>query len=137
MEINVDDTECCLRSGNSGLHRRGCVQVEVDPFAIGYTSLGSVTDAVKAIDVNGVAASLITSKTEPMESPVPSTLLQSAKPWVFPPTLFLRAQRGRAADSCRRGLLTAIDGAEAYTASGMSGTLTLSVYLCRACHRKR
>ena len=33
-------------------------KVEVDPYAIGYTSLGSVTDAVKAIDVDGVAASI-------------------------------------------------------------------------------
>lgn len=102
-------------------------KVEVDPFAIGYTSLGSVNDQVKALKVDGSEATeenvkagtyqisrnlLIATNGEPTD--VAADFIQ-----------FIQSAQGQqiVADT---GFIKANESTEEYTASGVSGKITMS-----------
>ena len=104
-------------------------KVEVDRFAIGYTSLGSVTSKVKALSIDGVA---------PNEANVKNGSYKIARPFVLAEKSnagqtiaadfkrFVVSKEGQEIVS-KAGYITVDAGAPAYTApSGLSGKLTLS-----------
>lgn len=102
-------------------------KVEVDEFAIGYTSLGSVTDAVKAVSVDGVEATIDNVKSGDYKISRPFMLATNdqatdlAKDFLA----YVTSQQGQAVVT-EEGYITAVDDAAEYTASGLSGKLTLS-----------
>lgn len=102
-------------------------KVEVDPFAIGYTSLGSVNDQVKALKVDGSEATeenvkagtyqisrnlLIATNGEPTD--VAADFIQ-----------FIQSAQGQQIVS-DTGFIKANESTEEYTASGVSGKITMS-----------
>lgn len=115
-------------------------KVEVDPLAIGYTSLGAVIDTVKALPLNGV---------EPTVENVKNGTYSLARPFVLATQTgaedeltadfinYVMSTDGQAIVA-ERGYVTATDdtattadGSEAvaateYAASGLSGKITLS-----------
>ena len=102
-------------------------KVEVDRFAIGYTSLGSVTNKVKALRIDGVA---------PNEANVKNGSYKIARPFVLAVKTgssnqiandFLRfasSKSGQAVVS-RGGYIT-VDAADDYTPARLNGKITLS-----------
>jgi phosphate transport system substrate-binding protein len=104
-------------------------RVEVDRFAIGYTSLGSVTNRVKAVSINGVA---------PTEANVQNGSYNVARPFILAPRAdvnnplvadflrFVMSPGGQAIVS-RSGLIVSPDAvAEDYSPRGLNGKITLS-----------
>ncbi|MCL2182649.1 MAG: substrate-binding domain-containing protein [Chitinispirillia bacterium] len=102
-------------------------KVEVDKFAIGYTSLGSVTSKVKALTIDGVV---------PNEENVKNGSYKIARPFVLAVKIgsgnqlakdflkFVSSQSGQAVVS-KAGYIT-VDAAADYTPAKLSGKLTLS-----------
>lgn len=102
-------------------------KVEVDEFAIGYTSLGSVTDAVKAIGVDGVAATVENVKNGSYKIARPFVLATNseasdlAKDFIA----FVTSKQGQTVVA-DKGFITSVDDGAEYASSGLSGKLTLS-----------
>jgi phosphate transport system substrate-binding protein len=102
-------------------------KVEVDRNAIGYTSLGSVTDKVKALSIDGVTPTeenvkngsyavsrpFVLAKKTAVENPVAVDFMN-----------FVKSVEGQAVVA-RSGYIT-IDNVPSYTAGNVSGRLTLS-----------
>ena len=115
-------------------------KVEVDEQAIGYTSLGAVNDKVKALPVDGVEATVenVKSGSYALARPfVLATQTGADDPLAADFIAYVLSTQGQAIVA-ERGYVTATDdtattadGSEAaaateYTASGLSGKLTLS-----------
>ncbi|WP_313344240.1 substrate-binding domain-containing protein [Sedimentibacter sp.] len=101
--------------------------VEQDKYGIGYISLGSVSERIKAISVSGA---------EPTIENVKSGVYSVARP-------FLLVTKGTESDLVKdflsftesvegqkivndRSFISAVDGPEEYTSSGMSGTIKMA-----------
>lgn len=115
-------------------------KVEVDAQAIGYTSLGAVTDSVKALPVDGVEATVENVKNGSYALARPFVLATQTGVEDELATDFIKyvmSTQGQAIVA-ERGYVTATDdtattadGSEAvaateYTASGLTGKITLS-----------
>lgn len=115
-------------------------KVEVDPQAVGYTSLGAINDKVKALPVDGVDATVenVKNGTYSLARPfVLATQTGSDDPLAADFLKYALSTEGQAIVA-ERGYVTATDdtattadGSEAaaateYTASGLSGKITLS-----------
>lgn len=102
-------------------------KVEVDPYAIGYTSLGSVNDSIKAVAVDGVAATADNIKNGSYSIARPFVLATTAEasPLAQDFLSFMTSKQGQAlvAD---KGYIAENDAAEEYAASGLTGKITLS-----------
>ncbi|MCX7714669.1 MAG: substrate-binding domain-containing protein [Clostridia bacterium] len=101
-------------------------KVEVDKYAIGYTSLGSVTDKVKALTVDGIEATAATVKSGQYKISRPFVLATKgdgnalSKDFIS----FVTSNQGQKAVE-EKGFIK-LDGAKDYTSAGLSGKLTLS-----------
>ena len=104
-------------------------KVEVDRFAIGYTSLGSVTPRVKAISIDGIAATEANVQDGSYTVSRPFVLAKmsnSANALAADFLKFVISPDGQAIVT-RSGLILSPDAAaEAYAPGGLTGTLTLS-----------
>lgn len=115
-------------------------KVEVDAQAIGYTSLGAVTDSVKALPVDGVEATVENVKNGSYALARPFVLATQTgveDELVADFIKYVMSTQGQAIVA-ERGYVTATDdtattadGSEAvaateYTASGLTGKITLS-----------
>jgi len=102
-------------------------KVEVDRRAIGYTSLGSVTNKVKALSIDGVAATTDNVKKGTYKVSRPFVLASekgASNPVADDFIKFVMSTQGQEIVT-KRGYVTS-GNAAAYTASGLSGRLTLS-----------
>lgn len=93
-----------------------------DPSAIGYISLGSLNDTVKAIEIDGVAPSADAVKdgsykvARPFNVVTGSEVSEVAQDFLN----FIMSAEGQAVIS-EEGYVTVDDAAKSYTASGLSG----------------
>lgn len=95
--------------------------------AIGYVSLGSLSDEVKAVSVDGVVASTDTVKdgTYKLQRPFKVAYIESSISDVAQDFLnFIVSQEGEAIIA-EEGYI-GVDATESYTASNLSGTVTLA-----------
>ena len=102
-------------------------KVEVDKRAIGYTSLGSITNKVKALSIDGVAATLdnIKNKSYKVSRPFVLAMEKSvSNPVAADFIKYVMSKEGQEIVA-KRGYVTS-GGTESYAASGKSGKLTLS-----------
>jgi phosphate transport system substrate-binding protein len=102
-------------------------KVEVDKNAIGYTSIGAITPKVKALSVDGVAASEDNVKkgTYKISRPfVVATRTGASLPLVADFVGFIASKSGQAVVA-KAGYIP-IDGAPDYKPAGLSGKITLS-----------
>ena len=101
-------------------------KVEVDKYAIGYTSLGAVTDAVKAIKVDNIAATAENVKngtykiSRPFVLAVPNNASDTAKDFIK----YVTSADAQKTVS-EKGYIP-LDTTENYQVSGATGKLTLS-----------
>lgn len=101
-------------------------KVEVDECAIGYTSLGSVNEYVKAVSVDGVEATAENVKngsykiSRPFVFAVTGNASDVAKDFIK----FVTSKEGQAIVE-EKGYIS-VGSAESYVASGISGKVTLS-----------
>ena len=103
-------------------------KAEVDADAIGYTSLGSVTDKVKALSIDGVEAKEenVKNGTYKISRPfVVATRQNSSLPIADDFISFLVSTNGQAVVG-KGGYITIDVATSEYTAKGLSGKLTLS-----------
>ncbi len=103
-------------------------KVEVDAFAIGYTSLGSVTDKVKALTVDGVEATAENVKagtykiSRPFVLALPKTSENAlAKDFL----VYVNSKQGQEI-VVAGGYIESVENAPEYTAAALSGKLTFS-----------
>ncbi|MCL2689123.1 MAG: substrate-binding domain-containing protein [Chitinispirillia bacterium] len=102
-------------------------KVEVDRRAIGYTSLGSVTPRVKALSINGVVPNVANVKNGTYTTSRPFVIAMEkgvSNPIAQDFAKFIMSKSGQEIVG-RVGYVT-MDTKESYTASGLSGRLTLS-----------
>ena len=99
--------------------------VEGNEYAIGYVSLGSLSDKVKALNIGGVAPSSATVKdgSYPIQRPFLVCVNNEKKDdeLVQDFISFILSAEGQAIAATK--WITAVDNAEAYTPGGLSGTL--------------
>ena len=103
-------------------------KVEVDAFAIGYTSLGSVTDKVKALVVDGIEATVENVKAGAYKISRPFVLalpLTSENALAKDFLAFTTSKQGQEI-IVAGGYITSVDEAPEYTASVLTGKLTFS-----------
>lgn len=102
-------------------------KVEVDPFAIGYTSLGSVNDQVKALKVDGSEATEENVKAGTYQISRNLLIATNGEPTDIAADFirFMQSAQGQqiVADT---GFIKAKESTEEYTASGVSGKITMS-----------
>lgn len=102
-------------------------KVEVDPFAIGYTSLGSVNDQVKALKVDGSEATEENVKAGTYQISRNLLVATNGEPTDIAADFiqFIQSTQGQqiVADT---GFIKANESTEEYTASGVSGKITMS-----------
>lgn len=103
-------------------------KVEVDQYAIGYTSLGAVTNKVKAVSVDDVEATVENVKagaykiSRPFVLALPKSSENAlAKDFIA----FVASAQGQEIVS-GNGYINAVEDAPEYAAVGLSGKLTLS-----------
>lgn len=101
--------------------------VEGNPAAIGYVSLGSLSDSVKAVKVDGVEASVDTVKSGDYKLQRPFNIVTKGEVGELPQDFidFIMSSDGQAIIE-EEGYIMTNENAEAYTASGLSGTITLA-----------
>lgn len=103
-------------------------KVEVDPYAIGYTSLGSVNNQVSAVNVDGVKASVenVLAGTYKISRPFIVAARKGGASEVAQDFLkYITSQQGQ--DLVEENGYIALDGTPAaYQSAGLSGKLTLS-----------
>lgn len=99
-----------------------------DVNAIGYISLGSLNDTVKAVEIDGVAPSVAAIKdgsykiSRPFNIvPNPSGLSPVAQDFLD----YIMSAEGQAVVE-ENGYITAVDGASAYAGSGQSGKIVVA-----------
>jgi len=103
-------------------------KAEVDPDAIGYTSLGSVTDKVKALSIDGVEAKEENVKNGSYKISRPfvvATRQNSSLPLADDFISFLVSTNGQAIVA-KGGYITIDAATSEYAAKNLSGKLTLS-----------
>lgn len=103
-------------------------KVEVDPSAIGYTSLGSVTEHVKAVKVDGVEATVENVLNDSYKIKRPFVLAlpkNSQNPIAADFIKFVMSTEGQAIVE-NTSLIQTAESESAYTAANLSGKLTLS-----------
>lgn len=102
-------------------------KVEVDPFAIGYTSLGSVNDQVKALKVDGSEATEENVKAGTYQISRNLLIATNGEPTDLAADFirFMQSTQGQqiVADT---GFIKANESTEEYMASGVSGKITMS-----------
>ncbi|MDR7869795.1 MAG: substrate-binding domain-containing protein [Tissierellaceae bacterium] len=114
--------EAVIQNGTSGV----MTTVAGDKYSIGYISLGSLNDTVKSVSVEGAEATTENIKSgaykiaRPFNIAYKAGLSELAQDFVN----FIMSADGQAiiADN---SLIEAADDAQAYTASGLSGTITV------------
>lgn len=103
-------------------------KVEVDPSAIGYTSLGAVTDRVKAVKVDGVDATVenVLNDTYKIKRPFVLALPKNSQnPIAADFIKFVMSTEGQKTVE-DTSLIKSATSESAYTAANLSGKLTLS-----------
>ena len=95
--------------------------------AIGYISLGSLDDSVKAIKVDGVEASVDTVKSGDYKLQRPFNIVTKGELAELPQDFvnFIMSEEGQSIIE-EEGYIRTNDSAEAYEASGLYGTITLA-----------
>lgn len=102
-------------------------KVEVDPYAIGYTSLGSVNEQVKALKVDGISATENAVKdgfyqvSRDLLVAAPNTPSEVTADFIK----FMMSKQGQGI-VLDTGFIQAAEAAPEYTASGMTGKITIS-----------
>lgn len=98
-----------------------------NPAAIGYISLGSLNDTVKALEIDGVAASVENVKTgdykvvRPFNIATKSDVSEAAQAFID----FILSADGQAVVEAN-GYIAAVDGAEAFAGSDVSGKVVVA-----------
>jgi len=103
-------------------------KVEVDKYAIGYTSIGAVTAKVKALSLNGVAAKEenVKNGTYSISRPfVVATRSNANLPVANDFVKFIISKNGQAVVA-KGGYITTEEAAVDYKSGGLSGKVTLS-----------
>lgn len=95
--------------------------------AIGYISLGSMSDEVKSIKLNGVEATVDNVKSGDYELQRPFNIVTKGELEKLPQDFvdFIMSADGQAIIE-EEGYIAVSDGAEQYEASGLEGTITLA-----------
>ena len=96
-------------------------------YAIGYISLGSLSDTVKAVSVDGVAATAenVANGTYPIARPFNVAVKEGLSDVAADFLTFLTSAEGQQIIE-DEGYIKAVTDAPAYTGSGMSGTVSLA-----------
>ena len=98
-----------------------------NPAAIGYISLGSLNETVKALEIDGVAASVENVKTgdykvvRPFNIATRSELSEAAQAFID----FILSADGQAVVEAN-GYIAAVEGAEAFAGSDVSGKVVVA-----------
>lgn len=98
-----------------------------DPFAIGYISLGSLNDTVKALEIDGVAPSVETVKdgsykiARPFNLATGENVSEVAQDFID----YILSVEGQAVVE-ENGYITSVDSAEAYAGSKPSGKVVVA-----------
>ena len=102
-------------------------KVEVDKYSIGYTSLGAVTDAVKAVSVNGVEAKESNVKNGTYQISRPFLLATKGAPDELSADFinFITSKQGQQI-VLDKGYIKKDENAPEYKPSGKTGKITLS-----------
>lgn len=95
--------------------------------AIGYISLGSMSDEVKSLKLNGVEATVDNVKSGDYELQRPFNIVTKGELEKLPQDFvdFIMSADGQAIIE-EEGYIAVSDGAEQYEASGLEGTITLA-----------
>ena len=95
--------------------------------AIGYISLGSLNDSVKAVKVDGIEASVDTLKSGDYKIQRPFNIVTKGEAAELPQDFinFIMSSDGQAIIE-QEGYIMTDENAEAYEASGLKGTITLA-----------
>lgn len=95
--------------------------------AIGYISLGSMSDEVKSLKLNGVEATVDNVKSGDYELQRPFNIITKGELEKLPQDFvdFIMSADGQAIIE-EEGYIAVSDGAEQYEASGLEGTITLA-----------
>lgn len=95
--------------------------------AIGYISLGSLNDSVKAVKVDGIEASVDTIKSGDYKIQRPFNIVTKGETAELPQDFinFIMSSDGQAIIE-QEGYIMTDENAEAYEASGLKGTITLA-----------
>ena len=95
--------------------------------AIGYISLGSLNDSVKAVKVDGIEASVDTIKSGDYKIQRPFNIVTKGEAAELPQDFinFIMSSDGQAIIE-QEGYIMTDENAEAYEASGLKGTITLA-----------
>lgn len=125
MTDDVDNTVATAEISNST--SVVLQSVEGNEAAIGYVSLGSLSDSVKAVNVDGAEASVDTVKSGDYKLQRPFNIVTKGEVAELPQDFinFIMSADGQAIIE-EEGYIMVNDAAEAYEASGLKGTITLA-----------
>jgi phosphate transport system substrate-binding protein len=103
-------------------------KVEVDALAIGYTSLGAVTDKVKAVSVDGIEATVenVKAGTYKISRPFLLALPKTSQSALAKDFLTYAASKQGQEIVTGNGYIESVENAPEYTAANLSGKLTFS-----------
>ena len=98
-----------------------------NPKAIGYVSLGSLDDSVKALKVDGTEPSVDTAKSGDYKLQRPFNIVTKGKVKELPQDFidYIMSADGQKIIE-KEGYISEAKGAKAYKASGLKGTITLA-----------
>lgn len=125
MTDDVDNTVATAEISNST--SVVLQSVEGNEAAIGYVSLGSLSDSVKAVNVDGAEASVDTVKSGDYKLQRPFNIVTKGQVAELPQDFinFIMSSDGQAIIE-EEGYIMANEDAEAYEAGGLKGTITLA-----------
>lgn len=126
--VKADDVDNTVDSAEISNSTSVVLQsVEGNEAAIGYVSLGSLSDSVKAVKVDGAEASVDTVKNGEYKLQRPFNLVTKGELKELPQDFlnFIMSKEGQTIIE-EEGYIMANDSAESYEASGLSGTITLA-----------
>jgi len=103
-------------------------KVEVDTYAIGYTSLGAITDKVKAVSVDGIEANVenVKAGTYKIARPFVLALPKTSENAIAKDFLAYVASKQGQEIVIGNGYIEAVEAAPEYVAASLSGKLTFS-----------
>ncbi|MEG2939906.1 MAG: substrate-binding domain-containing protein, partial [Oscillospiraceae bacterium] len=103
-------------------------KVEVDPAAIGYTSLGSVTDRVHAVQLDGVDATVanVINKSYKLSRPFLLATMGKGSPLAEDFIKYIMSADGQKIVEGTNLIKSPDASGAAYSSSGLAGKLTLS-----------
>ncbi len=103
-------------------------KVEVDAYAIGYTSLGSVTDKVKAVSVDSIEATVenVKSGAYKISRPFVLALPKTSENAIAKDFLTFVASKQGQEIVIGNGYIESVEEAPEYVAANLSGKLTFS-----------